>query len=279
MNEPQGSVPIIQTVQAAYGFFVSHWLRAVPAALIAGLAGAVLAYPSMAAPGSITPGLAFLSLVAGLAGFVVYQAALYRLALRPEDAGQFGVSFGSDELRLAGVIAALGLFVILVAIVAIFPLMLVVMSVAASDVGLEAIESASIGADTNFISLLGPAAGTIYIIGMIAIVALVVWVNVRLSLAMAATIAERRFVLLAAWGWTKGSALRIFAALVLALLPLFLPLVLVQSLLAPQIAAAGTGAVIVSFVIQFISSATMGVVGAGLYAYLYKGLRPPRETA
>jgi len=279
MSDSSAQVPVLRSVQAAWGFFLSHWRRAVPAALIGALGGTVMEQGLAAAQAGAAPGGALLALFAGFAGVIVFQAALYRMALRPEESGQFGLALGSDELRLAGVTLALAAFIGLVMLVGFVTLMLVVGVVAAATLGPEAINQATIESQPPLSELLGPAGMVIFVIGMGALIAVAVWLGARLALAAPATVAERRYVLLASWPWTRGSALRIVGAALLAIAPVTAAFALMQSLVLSALPPDSGALLPIAFVIEFGAALTAGVVTVGLYAYLYQGLRPRRENA
>lgn len=279
MTQQDAQIPVLQSARAAYDFFLTHWTRVLPGAAIAALGttamGLVVRMPPETRGGAAT----LLALAAVFISNVIYQAALYRLALRPGDASRFGLELGADEARLAGLYAALTAFLTLIGIVAFTAVLIVMAGVVGFSGDMAAIQAAQ-NDPAAMAQALGPIGMLLYMICFAGFIALMVWVGVRLVLAAPATIAERRFRMLSTWPWTKGSVLRIVAAAILSLLPGALALGLIQSGIEGALGDASRATLMIFlFIINWISAATIGVIAAGLYAYLYTGLRPPEDAA
>lgn len=277
MTQQDAQLPVLQSARAAYEFFLAHWPRALPGAAIAALGTTAMGLVVRTPPEARGAGATLLALAVVFLSNVIYQAALYRMALRPHETSRFGLELGADEARLAGLYAALTAFMTLIAMVAFTAILIVMAGVIGFSGDMEAIQAAQ-GDPAAMFQALGPAGALLYMICFAGFIALMVWVGVRLALAAPATIAEKRFRMLGTWPWTKGSVLRIIAAFILAVLPVALVLGLIQSGIEGALGEASrTTLAIFLFVMNWVSAATVGVIGAGLYAYLYTGLRPPES--
>lgn len=279
MNQSDIQLPVLQSARAAYDFFLTHWLRALPAAAIAALGATAMGLVFRTPLEARGAGAVLLALAVVFISNVIYQAALYRMALRPGETSRFGIELGGDEARLAGLYLALTAFLTLIGIVAFTAVLIVMAGVIGFSGDMQAIQAAQ-GDPAAMAQALGPVGTLLYMICFAGFIALMVWVGVRLALAAPATIAEKRFQMLATWPWTKGSVLRIIAAFILAVLPAALVIGLIQSGIEGAMDGASRATLaIVLFIMNWISSATVGVISAGLYAYLYTGLRPTADDA
>ncbi len=275
MSQQDAQLPVLRSARAAYEFFLTHWTRALPGAAIAALGATAMGLVFRIPVESRSAGATLLALAVVFISNVIYQAALYRMALRPEQTSRFGLELGGDEARLAGLYAALTAFLTLVGVVAFTAVLIVMAGVVGFSGDMQAIQAAQ-NDPAAMAQALGPVGMLLYMICFAGFIALMVWVGVRLALAAPATIAERRFRMLSTWPWTKGSVLRIIAAAILAILPVALTLGLLQSGIEGALGGGSRAALaIFLFVMNWISAATVGVISAGLYAYLYTGLRMP----
>ena len=166
--------------------------------------GALLASPAML-------GYLALSLVVG----AVMQAAILRHLVREERGGWvLGLQFGMDEVRVLVVGIAVGLILVLVTCLAFFLVMLL----------------------TGLSMIAHPALAVI--VGLAAFIAAtlgVLLLGTRFCAAQAASIGERKFVVLGSWAITKGRMWGLLGAFVVLF---FIALVagLVVGLLAPLLA-------------------------------------------
>ena len=204
--------------------------------------------------------------VAALLASLMANAALLRLAFadqHPNDAdfaiGRQGFQFGQPELRLLGAILLLTLFGL---IAFLFMLLLVIIFTVALLVTVHG-QTVAPTAATKL-----PPDVQLMLEGLVLIFALgLLWVAVRVCLYPAATIAEKRIQVFSTWKLTAGHWWRIFAALLILLLPaLVLTLLLGASSGAPGLQAAL--AVLSAGVNAFIEVPLF----CGLYAHLYKQL-------
>lgn len=283
MASGDGKVPIDESVRAAYQFMTSSVGVLFPAAaLVAVFAAAGQVLTSPASPNS---GLGAIVFAVALIGNIAFVAFVLRLALREDASGFFGLRLGADELRVGAVTA------ILYAIIA---LMLVVFVIVGSFLAATLAMQSGVtpdqvkteaGAQEYLKSLLTGPAAPIFLLLIIAFFAGAAWLSIRFGVALPATIGERRIMMLSTFAWTKGNAFRILAANIIVAVPPFLATAIVASLISAVLGAVTGAASAASlslpalFVVQFVTQ--LGVLVAvtpaqlGLFAYLYKGLRPP----
>jgi hypothetical protein len=283
-----GKVPILECVRSAWAFLVEHWRRFLPAAAVTaaiaqiGVVLAVLTASQGSAPQSALQ--AFLGdliviLPAALAG-LVFAAAILRKAVRDEYIGRTGVTFGADEVRLLGAaVAMMCLFLPLIALVAIVMFVVVFSRIAASDEALRALLADPEALNAAITAALGDSGAVAFSLFILIVCALFIVLAARLYMINAATIGERRIVLLQTWSWSRGNVLRIIAAMILTVLPVMMLDNLVVSIFAALTASTdGSGAslpllLIVGFSVSFVTALTsIPIIMLG--AILYKGLRP-----
>ena len=292
MTSPaRGDVPVLECVQAAYRFFAANVVRLAPAALAPALAAVVsVLIGGVALPGGAAPSpLASLTGVAVSAlGDVVFLGAVLRLAIRNEYVQPAGVTFAADELRLLGVGLLLSLAIGPFIILGVLVLSIVVLGrLAQSPDELERIMGDPKALADAMTQSLGSTGVMLLGFGMLAFALALCWVAIRLCLANAATVGERRVVIFQTWGWTKGNLLRVLAAAILTYAPMALALWVISSILDfaifggdPQrfvelpraVQAASVG-------LNSYLAAILGVPIPALLAQLYKGLRPPDFVA
>jgi hypothetical protein len=270
MAQGDGKVPINQTVRAGFAFMSSSLPVTFPAGIFVAVFAA--AAQEMSGPGVAASGaLAFAFVVATYAATIAYTAFLYRLALREDASGFFGMKLGVDEGRLVAVWFSISFLIALMVIVAELVLTLPV-SVALTQSGVTA---AQLQGDPEVVRKLiwrvvqTPSGGPFWAL-LILLGAIGLWVLLRLSLAQAATIGEARIMVFSTFGWTKGNVLNMF----LALAPAIAPQAMI-AMLAGGIAGADVVSVALRFVLAAIQITVLIPAQAGMCAFLYKGLRPP----
>jgi hypothetical protein len=284
MSEQSGKVPIGECVSAAYSFLMANWQALIPAAAI----GAAILAPVQlwAAAGQarqdILTGL--LSSFVATVAIAPFTAAALRTALRGE-APRIRVS--GDEANLAGVGLAINFLLLIVVMVGGLALAVLFAGIfARSDVDPEQFQNDPEALAQAIATAVGPGGGMLLLLALLAMVGLVLWISVRLSVANAATVGEGRMMAFSTWRWTKGNSLRILAATVLVAVPLFLAPSVVSALIVTlagggEIAQAVLGnpsnplAWIGNYAGAFFTLLPVQAGLAGLWAYLYKGLRPP----
>ena len=116
----------------------------------------------------------------------VFNAAVYRAVLRPQETGMGRLRLGGDELRLVGVYLLVGLLFLAVSIA-------IILIAAIVGVGLAAAFRQAPAAAAFAILLL-------YLVVMAAFA----WVAVRLSFAAPMTFARKRIHLFSSWRLTRG---------------------------------------------------------------------------
>lgn len=135
--------------------------------------------------------------------WAVLVCAIYRAVLRPQATGFQFLGFGGDEMRqiLLSIIVAVILFVAMVA--ATFVIVLV-----SAGIGFIA---GGAGAASGAIAML------VTLLAMASMIAVYVWLLVRLSLTGPMTLARGRLVIGEAWKLTRGHFWRLLGAYFLAL--------------------------------------------------------------
>lgn len=271
------NVPVVQSVRAAWSFRGLYWRR------VAGVLAAVAAANFLANIGQVfTPGrpsaLDLLGLVAVPLAISAY-AGLMRLAFSDEHPGDVefqigthGFQWGQPEWRYLSVLLVLALLAFLGACVFVFLAILFIGGAALQAVlagGVEGLQNAppQIRATLQILQLM-------FLLGLFV-------VSTKLSLAPAATIAEKRIVISKSWVLTRGEFWRIAAAQLLATVVPFFAASVLGAVLAGLVAAGGQpkiGALVAIAVASAVSAFVVTPVSVGLSAYLYRGLRPPEDV-
>jgi hypothetical protein len=207
------------TLIAAYSHLAAHWRTALIAGAPLALAFAGASYywvRAHAEIGAIGPMLLF-----GLLFFIAMPPALaahYRLALKGEAPGLFGLSFGRDEIRILQSNLLMASFMIIVGLILIMPVVAPIMAadyLAAGRAGLDPVdESGSVGAAyytwSEWLLVGGAVTG---------VTVLLVWLVSRLSFAAPSSLMNGRVQLLSAWGVTRKRGAPVALALAAALAP------------------------------------------------------------
>ena len=280
---PSGGIPVSHVVRDAYAFFRANWRRMVPAAVVLGVCVGVgevltlLSQAQSAPPEQAIPGFLAGMIIQLLAG-AAYSACVLRLAVRQEYVGRFGLSFGADELRLLGAalsVAFLLMPVLLLAVIILSSLSLGPMIAAGGDPAQYAGDPQAL-LQAIAESLDPSRAALVAIVGLL-LLAVLLALGVRLAMVNAATIGERRIVVLQTWPWSRGNVFRMIAVLLWTLPPTLICAILVQGLADVFLGAGGTAgpmsfAVVGGLAAGLQAIASLPTIAAG--AELYKGLRP-----
>jgi hypothetical protein len=144
--------------------------------------------------------------------FVVLMTAAQRAVLRPAEHGLASLRLGMDELRMLGLtlLLVIGFYVLMV-------------------VGGIIVAAFAAGAG---LMLGGGGAGIVGVIGFLALLALAIWLEVRLSLAFPLTLLRRRIVIGEAWRLSRGHFWTLFGgylAIFVMLMVIFLLVSMVTS--------------------------------------------------
>ena len=189
-------------------------------------------------------------LILGLIIQSIMAAAVYRLIFRHEDT-RFGyLRLGADELRLMA-LSVIYIFLI---------------------IGLVIGAVAAVGVVVAAFALAGPTAAALAgTAGVFAVIGIVVYVLVRLSLAPVATFAERRLAVFESWGLTRGHFWPLLGAYVLALACIavigFLILMVFSFVAGAVVIASGGQLTDVKSVIQPQGNSLRSYLSVGIIAY------------
>ena len=211
-----------------------------------------------------------------------FTTAIYRAVLRPEQKGFGRLRFGGDELRMIGLFVLMGLLFlgIGVAVAIVLALLAGGMAVAGHSSGTAGIAIA------------------IFVL-YLAVIAGMVWLGVRLSLAAPMTFTGKRISLFGSWGLTKGRFWPLlgcyFLAWVLSILILMVDLVVsgafmlgaaggsfsrVATVMFRPEAASAMALLSPLFIIRLLVGAVFGVViwtvGLAAPAAAYRAIAAPR---
>ncbi|HEY2660739.1 MAG TPA: hypothetical protein VGI79_13535 [Caulobacteraceae bacterium] len=203
-------------------------------------------------------------LVLVVAASVMATTALYRIALgQTAELGPAGLQWRADEWRVLGATILMGLA--MAPIVAIWGGAIVYVTV-----------QASAGHDK------GAAAAAVgwMMLSLLVFVPVFIWISVRLSPFLAASVDQKRIVLFAAWPMTGGSFWSIFGAGFVVSLAAGLVAIMGQ-ILALAIKAAEGGIVhqtplqaMLPALVQALAAVALVPTKVGLMGHIYKTIRP-----
>lgn len=274
MSAQDGKVPVMQCVGAAYRFALANWVSLLPACLAVGVAMALTPLLAGSGPRGLTMLLAML--VSALANAVLISAILRR-ALRPADAGL--PQLGADEFRLLGVAMVIGLmFLPLGVLVGAVLMSLLAGQIASSPEALAVLMQDPDALQETLTQSLSPAGQMAFSAFILLIFAIGVWLGVRLFLVNAATVGEKRMVILQTWNWTRGNLARVAFAMFLALFPPMIVGGVITTLFmefAGDLSQASLVTVAALSGVQAFIAAVTNIPLYALSAELYRGLRPP----
>ncbi|MFY0637851.1 hypothetical protein [Maricaulis maris] len=218
-------IPVLPSVAKAYALLITHWSRFLMAGLPFTLAYAIqlwLVQKALAAPlDGFWLTLDATVMIAATVGSLAFSAMCFRLAVRDEYGGQFGLQLSGDEWRfflVALLNAALVLIVALLAAMFAFVVFTTIAGGAVEGAGIDPEES---GFDLPMaMSYMGTADWVAaWAVNMVAFL-LVAWLVARLSVSFPASFAQKAVRVLSVWTLSEGQAWRILAAMALAGLPL-----------------------------------------------------------
>ena len=282
-----GTVPVIACVRQAWEFLLENWRLFLPAAAIVAVVAqvgplfAAFSAPQTAQPQTVMQNVLgdFFIYLPSMIVSLLYSAAILRKAVRNEFTGRFGLTFGTDEIRLVGVAAAMAcLFVPLISLVVIVLAVTVFSKIATSQTALEALLADPEAMNDAIIAAVGEGGAAALSLFIMFMFALFIVLAARLYMVNAATIGERRMVIFQTWSWTSGNVFRVLTAMILTILPVMLIDSIVSSFAVTLLGATGQGDVtlwlLARTAITFVGAlTTIPVVALG--AIFYKGLRPP----
>jgi hypothetical protein len=249
------------------------------------LAPAAVMFSAVAALSAITspatsPGLggaALLLTMASIAFGLGYTAFVYRLALRNDASGFFGLKVGKDESNLLGATVVVGFFFAIVFVLGVVIFSVAMVPAAAqANVDLSGITPGDEAAVVQAFGEIFRGPGGPYLMALgVALGAIVIWLGLRLFLVNVATVAEGRIMAFSTWSWTKGDALRILAAALIVILPIALPIGIGVGIIGAAVGTNAAGAAVLTFLQARAQNLFLVPALSGMSAFLYRGLRPP----
>ncbi|MGF1462615.1 MAG: hypothetical protein ACFB2Z_05545 [Maricaulaceae bacterium] len=290
-----GKLPIIKAAEAGFQFFGAHWKNVLLAAWPLILTNAIASVIALQAFQSGGGGVPLLIGVTGLIliGGLIVAAAFYRMALRQDYSGLLHIQFGGDEARYIGVNALLLLVLLFIAIPSVLAVTFVIVGIMTALGGdTEAISAAA--SDPQALGrvlgeTLGPGGFLLLTALVIGFCLFIFYFFTRLSLALPATIAERRIQIFRTLGWTRGQGWRMVAVFILLILAFLLPdlvfgaimtLVGVDTNVGNLVMAeqqtlhrAGLVTTVLGYTLFGLYNAAKAAVTSGVLAYMYQGLR------
>lgn len=274
-----GGVPILASARAGYAFMRDSLRTVAPAAVMFAVATA-LAGVVAPAPGAVSAaGTEIVSLIATLVSILfglAYSAFNYRLALRNDASGFFGLKIGRDESNLLGAAIVVGFFFLIVVVFAIVIFSIALLPAAAqAKVDLRSVAPGDEAAMLEAFGAIFKGPGGPYLIAIaLGLCGFIIWLSLRLFLVNAATMAEGRIMAFSTWGWTKGDTLRILAAAMMVLFPIALVIGLALAVLGQVLGTSGFGDAAGNFVQALAQNLFLVPAVTGLSVFLYRGLRP-----
>lgn len=225
--------------------------------------------------------LVVVGLVALFVTVLMSNGAVFRLAFadqHPNDPGftpgAVGVQWGRMEWRMLGAALLLGVFMVILVLLALIALTAPLLGLAMS----QGTPLTAMTKPEDVIALLGPKGRMMLEAGQVLLNILVIFVGVRLALYMPATADSGKLMVLSTWRLTRGNFWRILATL----LVLSLPPVLIVSLAGASTGMTGTTTAMApaeAFVWAIIGGVVYGGVSipltAAALAYYYRNLKPP----
>lgn len=220
-------IPVLRSAGAAYSFLYAHWHRFLLAAAPFTLAYAVQLWLTQKALDAPLSGfwltLDATAMIALTAGSLAFSAMSFRLAVRGEYAGQWGLRLGGDEWRLFVVALLNAALVLIVALLTAMFAFVVFSTIAGGAIEQAGIDPEVAGVDLptamSYMSTADWVAA--WVVNGIAFL-LVAWLVARLSMSFPASFAQQAVRVLSVWTLSEGQAWRILGAMALAALPLML---------------------------------------------------------
>ena len=282
-----GKLPVVDAVKSAYGFVPIALPRALPAyALYALVAGFLQQASYQAAIGGQSAAYFLGGFIAIFLG-IACSAMVYRIGLRNEYSGIFGLKFSNEEWSLLGASALLWLLIVITYFIAFLFLGLMFgIFFASSGVDTTALENDPTLMADAMIAFLGTSGGFIFI-GLAGLVILgLLWIYARLILYGVASVDQKTVAVFSTYEWTRGNGWRIILS-ILGLLPLYLGGLLVYGVtmnalgipltatIAPDVTApvSSTSFLILGFVTT-LAYIPVIIAAHGLSIFLYQGFKP-----
>ena len=210
----------ISEIGPALGAGFAFWRRAFPRVWGALLLLTVISLAGVAeAANGVSAGWVLLTSVAELAATVVACGALFRLALSSESdraspPGPVGLQWTRVEWRIAGAYALTFFLILLIALAVVFVILLLIailyIGMGAGAVPAKGFLASPAGQATLWLGATG---------GL-----LLLWVLVRLSLSVPATVDRGTVQVFSTWPLTRGRTLALLAIAILLGMPIFLRL-------------------------------------------------------
>ncbi|PHR57746.1 MAG: hypothetical protein COA47_11245 [Robiginitomaculum sp.] len=286
MTPSTHNVPVAQCVVAAWGFFSRNLVQVYQFGLPYVLASAIgMACVQFSTAESGLAGLGSLLIVGSWFLYFAMDAALFRLALGQPKSGPFGLQLGADEARLFATSLLVAMVAAIAAAVAMVIAMLAINSILLIGLDPELVQQ---NPEVVF-EQSGSKFWILLTIAAIVIGAILLYLQARFAPAFAAAIGEKSIHIFEAAAWTKGQGWRIALAFVVSIAPLYL--ILSPSLMIAAKQMMGLAMAIienpstptridpvdVAFhwrLLPILMAPALNAVRAGLFATVYRGLRP-----
>jgi hypothetical protein len=225
------------------------------------------------------PSLALAAVPASLMTTLMLNGALYRLAFadrHPNDPafqiGHHGLQWGRHELRL---LAASLLVLVFVAVI----VLIAVIAIGSVLIGLEWAGALRMPDPKAIMAMIYAPRGApdpAVIVPVVVLMALVVYLSGRLTLAMPATVDQQAIRVLRTWRLTKGHVWKIIASILFVALPvIILNRYVTGNLISPDgmRSDAGPTAILLASLVQGLADGLfLAPMAAGISAYFYRAL-------
>lgn len=258
----QARFSIREAVAEGFAFWRSHWRKAVGPLAVAAVAS------SFAATGQ--PNLVMLGAAGEFLALILAHAVYYRIALADMGAesasvnGPLGFQWRALEGWLLLVNLLIGVVVLVMMIVATFLLFVLIAAVS------DGAAPPAVATLPELYAALGSEARFVLTIGIVAILASMLLIWARFSMAAAMTAARNSVNVFSSLPLTRGVALRLAAVWLLVRAPVFLLLLLAQSF----------GALVGDTTTGVLATLAVGLIGVffiqpilvGAMAYIYRRL-------
>jgi hypothetical protein len=284
---PQGAVPVRESVGAALRFVRENWRFVAIVAAIFAAASTLLALITLS-----QPGLGIVTMVANGIVQAMCYGALTTAALF--GASQVRSRIAQDGWRVWSSMVIVGFFLFIVMVVV---FMVVSMVLLAGPLSPYINELQAAGADEQRVMSILTRIGTeqpgAILLATLFCSAIWLLLTSRLYLSAPASVDAGRALTFETWTWTQGAVLGISWARFMLLIPAYILMFALTTLLGrvfgfnmldagslqAAVSANPVGLIVFEFVSSFVVLALYASLEAGLSSYLYRGLKPADAIA